>query len=100
VINTIQSIYFNVTKAEIQKKYIYLYYGATIQRHVWWMPTHDEIQRQMDVTKCIVMKLHMQQISLLAQIFLLTIKINLPSDVKNSAILDASHHLDFQKANI
>jgi hypothetical protein len=43
----------------------------------------------MDVTKCIVTKLQMLQTYPLAQIYLLTIEIDPPSDVEKSAILAA-----------
>jgi hypothetical protein len=47
----------------------------------------------MDVTKCIVMKLQKLQTSL-AQIYLLTTEIYLPSDVEKFC------HLEFMKTNI
>jgi hypothetical protein len=52
------------------------------------------------VTKCIVTKLQMLQISPLVQIYLLTIEIDLLSDVEKSAILAASRRLEFLKTNI
>jgi hypothetical protein len=51
----------------------------------------------MDVTKCIVTKLQMLRTSPLAQIYLVTIEIDLPSKLtENSAILAASRHLHFE----
>jgi hypothetical protein len=54
----------------------------------------------MSVMKCIVTKLQMVQTSTLAQIYLVTIEIDLPSDVgKNSAILAAGFHkLNFRRS--
>jgi hypothetical protein len=52
------------------------------------------------VMKCIVMTLQLLQTSPLAQIYLLTKEINLPSDVEKSTILAAASHLEFLKTNI
>jgi hypothetical protein len=53
----------------------------------------------MHETKSIVTKLQMLQTSPLAQIDLLTIEIDLPSDTEKFAILAGGGHLEFPKAN-
>jgi hypothetical protein len=54
----------------------------------------------MYVTKCIVAKLQMLQTFPLAQIYLLTIEIDLPSDTEKFRILAAGGHLEFLMTNI
>jgi hypothetical protein len=97
------------TSHSISKKPWHLGYLVTrLYTHLWlcdgtnslWMNLHNAMTDVwMDVTKCIVTKLQMLQTSPLAQIYLLTIQLDMPS-TKNSAILAASGHLEFLITNI